>query len=247
MAEKTKIAQYKKTDKQSKYEKKVIIEPLRKKVPKAPSGRNHPIVLPKYISFTIQEESKKLFLNIEEQEGICDNKTVIENATCKNMQTDNAAFEGWAVCLKAWLPDIIKSVELKWDKPHDIKNNDNKWCHYRRFLYRVLRFSEQYKWFTVSISNIAEIENSKTVIWNGTFGMAEWGAVWGESSFRVARAIAAQTKSGRLVSVVGGGETVAAVDAAGVRDDITFVSTGGGAFLEFIERGTLPAIEILVI
>lgn len=161
MAEKTKIAQYKKTDKQSKYEKKFIIEPLRKKVPKAPSGRNHPIVLPKYISFTIQEESKKLFLNIEEQEGICDNKTVIENATCKNMQTDNAAFEGWAVCLKAWLPDIIKSVELKWDKPHDIKNNDNKWCHYRRFLYRVLRFSEQYKWFTVSISNIAEIERFK--------------------------------------------------------------------------------------
>lgn len=95
--------------------------------------------------------------------------------------------------------------------------------------------------------NIAEIENSKTVIWNGTFGMAEWGAVWGESSFRVARAIAAQTKSGRLVSVVGGGETVAAVDAGGVRDDITFVSTGGGAFLEFIENGTLPAIEVLTL
>ncbi len=95
--------------------------------------------------------------------------------------------------------------------------------------------------------NIDEINRATTVVWNGTFGMAEWGDVWGESSFRVARAIAERTAAGKLVSVVGGGETVAAVDAAGVRGDITYVSTGGGAFLEFIERGTLPAIEVLTI
>lgn len=160
MAEKTKIEQYKKTDSQSQYENKVFLEPLRKNV-KDFSGRNRPIILPKYISFRIQENSKRLFLNIEEQEGICDKKKVIENATCKNMQTDNAAFEGWAICLKAWLPNIIETVELKWDAPHDIEKNDNKWCHYRRFLYRVLRFSEQYPWFFVSNSNIDEIENFK--------------------------------------------------------------------------------------
>lgn len=95
--------------------------------------------------------------------------------------------------------------------------------------------------------NIDEINRATTVVWNGTFGMAEWGAVWGESSFRVARAIAERTAAGKLVSIVGGGETVAAVDAAGVRNDITYVSTGGGAFLEFIEKGTLPAIEVLTI
>lgn len=95
--------------------------------------------------------------------------------------------------------------------------------------------------------NIDEINRAEMVVWNGTFGMAEWGAVWGESSFRVARAIAERTAAGKLVSIVGGGETVAAVDAAGVRGDITYVSTGGGAFLEFIEKGTLPAIEVLTI
>ena len=93
--------------------------------------------------------------------------------------------------------------------------------------------------------NIAEIDKAATVVWNGTFGMAEWGDVWGESSFRVAREIAKQTNAGKLISVVGGGETVAALDAVGVRNDMTYVSTGGGAFLEFIERGTLPALEIL--
>ena len=95
--------------------------------------------------------------------------------------------------------------------------------------------------------NIAEIDKAATVVWNGTFGMAEWGDVWGESSFRVARAIAERTAAGKLVSIVGGGETVAALDTAGVRDDISYVSTGGGAFLEFIEKGTLPAIEMLVV
>ncbi len=94
--------------------------------------------------------------------------------------------------------------------------------------------------------NIDEINHAATVIWNGTFGMAEWGDVWGESSFRVARAIAERTRAGKLVSVVGGGETVAAVDVAGVRDDITYVSAGGGAFLEFVEGKTLPALEILM-
>jgi phosphoglycerate kinase len=95
--------------------------------------------------------------------------------------------------------------------------------------------------------NIEEIDKAATVVWNGTFGMAEWGEIWGQSSFAVARAIAKQTTAGKLVSVIGGGETVAALDAIDVRDDMTYVSTGGGAFLEFIEKGTLPAIEVLTI
>ena len=87
--------------------------------------------------------------------------------------------------------------------------------------------------------------NAKTVIWNGTFGMAEWGDVWGRASFALARDLAHFTKIGKIKSVVGGGETVAALDACGVHNDMSYVSTGGGAFLEFIEGKSLPGITAL--
>lgn len=93
--------------------------------------------------------------------------------------------------------------------------------------------------------NISEIKAAKTVIWNGTVGMAEWAPTWSYGSFALARAIAEQTRAGKLTSVIGGGDTVAALSACGVKGDITYVSTGGGAFLEFIEGRTLPGIAIL--
>ena len=89
------------------------------------------------------------------------------------------------------------------------------------------------------------LKDAKTVIWNGTFGMAEWGAVWGKASFALARDLAHLTKMGKIKSIVGGGETVAALDAIGVHGDMTYVSTGGGAFLEFIEGKELPGIKAL--
>ena len=89
------------------------------------------------------------------------------------------------------------------------------------------------------------LKDAKTVIWNGTFGMAEWGNVWGKASFALARDLAHFTKMGKIKSVVGGGETVAALDAIGVHGDMTYVSTGGGAFLEFIEGKELPGIKAL--
>lgn len=91
----------------------------------------------------------------------------------------------------------------------------------------------------------AAIRDAATVIWNGTVGMAEWQPTWSYGSFAIARTIAEQTRAGKLASIVGGGDTVAALQACGVKDDITYVSTGGGAFLEFIEGRTLPGIEIL--
>ena len=89
------------------------------------------------------------------------------------------------------------------------------------------------------------LADAKTVIWNGTFGMAEWGDVWGKSSFALARDLAHYTKMGKIKSVVGGGETVAALDVCGVHKDMSYVSTGGGAFLEFIEGKSLPGITAL--
>ena len=89
------------------------------------------------------------------------------------------------------------------------------------------------------------IRQAHTVIWNGTVGMAEWTPTWSYGSFALAETIAEQTRAGKLESIVGGGDTVAALEACGVKDDITYVSTGGGAFLEFIEGRTLPGIAIL--
>ncbi|MCM1295069.1 MAG: phosphoglycerate kinase [Muribaculaceae bacterium] len=93
--------------------------------------------------------------------------------------------------------------------------------------------------------DVAEIKQAKTVIWNGTVGMAEWAPVWSYGSFAIANAIADETRKGNITSVIGGGDTVAALEACGVKNDITYVSTGGGAFLEFIEGRVLPGIAIL--
>ena len=68
---------------------------------------------------------------------------------------------------------------------------------------------------------------------------------FGEGTFGLAREVAALTTAGKLVSVAGGGDTVAALNAAGVTDRLTYVSTAGGAFLEWLEGRTLPGIAAL--
>ncbi len=93
--------------------------------------------------------------------------------------------------------------------------------------------------------NLAAIDAAATVIWNGTVGMAEWAPIWSMGSFSIASQIAARTRDGKLVSVVGGGDTVAALEASNTKPYISYVSTGGGAFLEFIEGRILPGIAIL--
>lgn len=70
----------------------------------------------------------------------------------ENMQTDGTAFEGWAICLKSWLPEEINEVRLTWDKPQA------KSLHYNRFLYRVWRFAQMYSWFGYE-DQIGDIES----------------------------------------------------------------------------------------
>ena len=84
----------------------------------------------------------------------------------------------------------------------------------------------------------------KTVLWNGPLGAFEV-APFGEGTFALARAAAALTRDGKLVSVAGGGDTVAALNAAGVTEEFTYVSTAGGAFLEWLEGRDLPGIAAL--
>jgi len=84
----------------------------------------------------------------------------------------------------------------------------------------------------------------RTLLWNGPLGAFEV-APFGEGTFALARAAAALTKAGKLSSVAGGGDTVAALNAAGVAGDFTYVSTAGGAFLEWLEGRTLPGVAAL--
>ena len=70
-------------------------------------------------------------------------------------------------------------------------------------------------------------------------------APFGTGTFALAKQAAELTKAGKLVSVAGGGDTVAALNAAGVSDDFTYISTAGGAFLEWLEGQELPGIAAL--
>ena len=84
------------------------------------------------------------------------------------------------------------------------------------------------------------IKSAKTILWNGPVGVFEFDQ-FGEGTKTLAKAIA----NSPGFSIAGGGDTLAAIDKYGVADQISYISTGGGAFLEFVEGKTLPAVEAL--
>ncbi|WP_295184367.1 phosphoglycerate kinase [uncultured Brevundimonas sp.] len=90
----------------------------------------------------------------------------------------------------------------------------------------------------------AAIDGSKTLIWNGPLGVFEVPP-FDAATVAAAKHVAERTKTGALIAVAGGGDTVAAVGHAGVAADLTFVSTAGGAFLEWMEGKPLPGVEAL--
>ncbi len=87
------------------------------------------------------------------------------------------------------------------------------------------------------------IAGARTIVWNGPLGMFEKPA-FAEGTLGVARAVAAATKAG-ATSIIGGGDSVAAVEQAGVASQISHISTGGGASLEFLAGEKLPGVEAL--
>jgi phosphoglycerate kinase len=91
---------------------------------------------------------------------------------------------------------------------------------------------------------IAKIVEAKTLVWNGPFGAFELEP-FDAGTNAVARAAAERVKSGQLLAVAGGGDTVSALNHAGVVDDFSYVSTAGGAFLEWLEGKELPGVEVL--
>ena len=88
------------------------------------------------------------------------------------------------------------------------------------------------------------IDDARTLVWNGPFGAFELPP-FERATVEAARYAAERTKAGKLVSVAGGGDTVAALNMAGVTDNLTYVSTAGGAFLEWMEGKPLPGVEVL--
>ena len=88
------------------------------------------------------------------------------------------------------------------------------------------------------------LKNCRTLVWNGPLGAFETPP-FDVATMTLARTVAALTREGSLVSVAGGGDTVAALNQAGVAGDMTFVSTAGGAFLEWMEGKELPGIKAL--
>jgi phosphoglycerate kinase len=91
---------------------------------------------------------------------------------------------------------------------------------------------------------VAVIPTLKTLVWNGPLGAFETPP-FDAATVALAHAVAAATKAGHLRSVAGGGDTVSALKHAGVLDDISYVSTAGGAFLEWLEGKVLPGIRAL--
>jgi phosphoglycerate kinase len=90
----------------------------------------------------------------------------------------------------------------------------------------------------------AAIDDAATLVWNGPLGAFEM-APFDKGTVQAAKHAAARTKAGKLVSVAGGGDTVAALNHAGVSGDFSYVSTAGGAFLEWMEGKPLPGVEVL--
>jgi hypothetical protein len=97
-----------------------------------------------------------------------------------------------------------------------------------------------------SVARLSDvIAGCRTLLWNGPLGAFEI-APFGRGTFALAEEAAKLTRSRQLISVAGGGDTVAALNAAGVADEFTYISTAGGAFLEWLEGRALPGVVALI-
>ena len=144
----------------------------------------------------------------------------------------HAANESGAVIL---LPsDVVVAKEFKAGAAHRIVN--------------AREIADDEMVLDVGPASIREFETrligTRTLVWNGPFGAFET-APFDAGTVAAAKAVAKATKAGDLLSVAGGGDTVAALAHAGVEQDFTYVSTAGGAFLEWLEGKQLPGVEAL--
>ena len=115
---------------------------------------------------------------------------------------------------------------------------------FREFIhepYFVMKTSGRINNHHISIFNeFAQLMDAGTIVWNGPVGVFEFDQ-FGEGTKTLAMAIA----HSKGFSIAGGGDTLAAIAKYGITDNVGYISTGGGAFLEFLEGKVLPAVEIL--
>jgi phosphoglycerate kinase len=131
--------------------------------------------------------------------------------------------------------DVVVAGEFKANAPHKVV--DAKACPDDQMILDVGPKSiELYK---------KEVEGCATLVWNGPLGAFEMKP-FDEGTVALARTVADLTTAKKLLSVAGGGDTVAALAAAGVEEKFSYVSTAGGAFLEWMEGKTLPGVAALI-
>jgi phosphoglycerate kinase len=131
--------------------------------------------------------------------------------------------------------DVVVAGEFKAEAPHQVV--DAKACPDDHMILDVGPKS-------IALYN-KEVAECATLVWNGPLGAFELKP-FDAGTVALARTVAEQTAAGKLLSVAGGGDTVAALAAAGVEDKFTYVSTAGGAFLEWMEGKTLPGVAALI-
>lgn len=130
--------------------------------------------------------------------------------------------------------DVVVAKEFRENAPHEVRSAESV-----KVDEMILDLGP------ASVDLIADkIESAKTLVWNGPLGAFETKP-FDTATVEAARFAAKRAKSGALVAVAGGGDTVAALAAAGVEDDFTYVSTAGGAFLEWLEGKDLPGVAAL--
>ena len=165
--------------------------------------------------------------------GLDMGKSLVETDQLETALDIEAAAE--AAGCKLVLPiDLVVAKEFKAHAPHEVKP-----------VAELAADDMALDVGSMSVDLAAEaINDSKTLIWNGPLGAFEIPP-FDTSTVELAKFAAGQTRTSGLVSVAGGGDTVAALNHAGVADDFTFVSTAGGAFLEWMEGRALPGVEAL--
>jgi len=139
-----------------------------------------------------------------------------------------------AGCVILLPEDVVVAKELKAGAAHRV-------CDIRKVHKREMILDVGPKTITEFQSRLPGM---RTLVWNGPLGAFETPP-FDTGTMAAARLAAAATKAGNLLSVAGGGDTVAALNAAGVADDFTYVSTAGGAFLEWLEGQELPGVAAL--
>ena len=144
----------------------------------------------------------------------------VNNLTDKRYKTDSVPLPVDVVVAKAFAEDAEATVKLVADVAEDDM---------------ILDIGPQ------TAAQFAELlKSSKTILWNGPVGVFEFDQ-FGNGTKVLAQAIAESP----AFSIAGGGDTLAAIDKYAVADKISYISTGGGAFLEFVEGKVLPAVEVL--